>query len=134
VRYWTWALGPPRRLEAGGRRLTTFAARVNLVRRHKGRIDASRREAIYGPLDGSTRARDTGRLRRAGLLPEAPEGAGTSPQAPLGEARFFRGRRYRSSARLIDRRSLEVQQRVLPLSRPGETPEQFAQRCDSPAG
>ncbi len=127
--------------EPEGRRLTAYlAARVNLrFDDTKAGIDASEEwEAIYGPLDGGldleleTPVDYDERDFRA----DAPEGAGyVLPQAPLGEARFFRDATAQIQRRLVDRRTLEVQRNAsLKLySRPGETPEQFAQRCDESA-
>jgi hypothetical protein len=124
--------------EAGGRRLTAFlAARVNLrFDDARAGIDASEEwEAIYGPLDGGLDLeRETPvDYDERDFRPDAPEGAGyVLPQAPLGEARFFRETTAQIKRRLVDRRTLEVQRNTsLKLySRPGETPEQFAQRCD----
>jgi hypothetical protein len=91
--------------DAGGRRLTAFlAARVNLrFDDAKAGIDASEE---WEALYG-----------------------------PLAEAGFYRETMTEIRRRLVDRRSLEVQRNAsLKLySRPGETPEQFAQRCDASA-
>ncbi len=127
--------------EAGGRRLTAFlAARVNLrFDDARAGIDASEEwEAIYGPLDGGLDLeRETPvDYDERDFRPDAPDGAGyVLPQAPLGEARFFRETTAQIRRRLVDRRTLEVQRNAsLKLySRPGETPEQFAQRCDEHA-
>ena len=127
--------------EAGGRRLTAFlAARVNLrFDDARAGIDASEEwEAIYGPLDGGLDLeRETPvDYDERDFRPDAPDGAGyVLPQAPLGEARFFRETTAQIRRRLVDRRTLEVQRNAsLKLySRPGETPGQFAQRCDEHA-
>jgi Helicase HerA, central domain len=124
--------------EAGGRRLTAFlAARVNLrFDDARAGIDATEEwEAIYGPLDGGLDLeRETPvDYDERDFRPDAPGGAGyVLPQAPLGEARFFRETTTQIQRRLVDRRTLEVQRNAsLKLySRSGETPEQFAQRCD----
>jgi Helicase HerA, central domain len=127
--------------EAGARRLSAFlAARVNLrFDDTKAGIDASEEwEALYGPLDGGLD------LERETVVDyderdfrtDPPEGAGyVLPQAPLGEARFFRDTTTQIQRRLVDRRSLEIQRNpsLKLYSRPGETPEQFAQRCDETA-
>jgi hypothetical protein len=125
----------------GGRRLQAFlAARVNLrFDDAKAGIDASEEwEALYGPLDGDLDldnetpvdydARD--------FREDAPPGAGyVLPQAPLSEPRFFREATTQIQRRLVEQRALEVQHNpsLRLYSRPGESPEQFAQRCDAAA-
>jgi Helicase HerA, central domain len=124
--------------EAGGRRLMAFlAARVNLrFDDARAGIDASEEwEALYGPLDGGLDLeRETPvDYDERDFRPDPPDGAGyVLPQAPLSEARFFRETTAQIQRRLVDRRTLEVQRNASMklYSRPGETPEQFAQRCD----
>ena len=127
--------------QAGGRRLTAFlAARVNLrFDDAKAGVDASEEwEALYGPLDGGLDLEQETPVDydERDFRPDPPEGAGyVLPQAPLAEAGFYRETMTEIRRRLVDRRSLEVQRNAsLKLySRPGETPEQFAQRCDASA-
>jgi Helicase HerA, central domain len=127
--------------ETGGQRLTAFlAARVNLrFDDARAGIDASEEwEALYGPLDGGLDLeRETPvDYDERDFRPDAPQGAGyVLPQAPLGEVRFFRDATAQIQRRLVDQRTLEVQRNAaLKLySRPGETSEQFAQRCDETA-
>jgi hypothetical protein len=126
---------------ASGQRLTAFlAARVNLrFDDARAGIDASEEwEALYGPLDGGfdVEGETPVDYDERDFRPDAPEGAGyVLPQAPLGEARFFREATAQIQRRLVDQRTLEVQRNAsLKLySRPGETPEQFEQRCDETA-
>ena len=135
----TWAalLG----VQGAGRRLTAFlAARVNLrFDDAKVGIDASEEwEALYGPLDGGLDLEQETPVDydERDFRPDPPEGAGyVLPQAPLGESGFYRDTTNEIRRRLVERRSLEIQRNAsLKLySRPGETPEQFAQRCDEAA-
>jgi uncharacterized protein DUF87 len=124
-----------------GRRLCAFlAARVSLrFDDAKAGIDATEEwEAVYGPLDGGldldseTPVDYDERDFRA----DPPQGVGyVLPRAPLGDSRFFRDATAQIQRRLVDNRTLEIQRNVsLKLySRPGETPEQFAHRCDAAA-
>jgi Helicase HerA, central domain len=134
---WAAELG----VEGDGRRLAAYlAARVNVrFDDAKAGIDASEEwEALYGPLDGGLDLeRETPvDYDERDFRPDPPEGAGyVLPRAPLEEPRFFRDATAQIRRRLADRRTLEIQ-RNAPLklySRPGETPEQFAQRCDAAA-
>ena len=68
--------------------------------------------------------------------PEAPPGAVyVLPAVPLAERSFFAQAADALERRLVERRALEVYRNAkLKLwSRPGETPEQFAARCDEAA-
>ena len=126
---------------ADGRRLCAFlAARVSLrFDDAMAGIDATEEwEAVYGPLDGGLDLDSETPVDydERDFCTDAPAGAGyVLPQAPLGEQRFFQDATAQIQRRLVDRRTLEVQRNVaLKLySRPGETPEQFAQRCDEAA-
>jgi Helicase HerA, central domain len=125
----------------GGRRLQAFlAARVS-VRFDDAKADldhAEEWEALYGPLDegldlGSETPVDyDDRDFRPDPL---PDGGYVLPQAPLAKASFFRDAGSRIEKRLVDNRTLEIQRnRPLKLyARPGETPEEFARRCDDAA-
>ncbi len=64
-----------------------------------------------------------------------PSAAYVLPTAPLGESRFFTPTAKEIQRHLVDRRPLELQRnRALKLvSRPGETAEEFAARCDAAA-
>jgi hypothetical protein len=124
-----------------GKRLHPFiAARVNLrFDDAKAGIDTTEEwEAFYGPLDGGL---DLGSetpvdYDERDFRAEAPAGAAyVLTSAPIGEAKFFRDAASQIGRHLVDSRTLEVQKNAsLKLfSRPGETPEQFAQRCDEAA-
>jgi Helicase HerA, central domain len=134
-----WA--PQLGVDADGARLSAFlAARVNLrFDDTKAGIDASEEwEALYGPLDGGLDLeRETAvDYDERDFRTEPPEGAGyVLPRAPLGEARFFRETAAQIERRLVDRRTLEVQRNpsLKLYSRPGETAEEFARRCDEVA-
>jgi Helicase HerA, central domain len=124
-----------------GKRLHAFiAARVNLrFDDAKAGIDTTEEwEAFYGPLDGGL---DLGSetpvdYEERDFRAEAPAGAAyVLTSAPIGEAKFFRDAASQIGRHLVDSRTLEVQKNAsLKLfSRPGETSEQFAQRCDEAA-
>jgi hypothetical protein len=95
-------------------------------------------EAVIGPLDGGL---DLDTLREVDhdprdLRPEPPAGAVyVLPEAPLGEASFFRQVARDVEARLVAGRPLELLRNpaLRLFSRPGETPDQFAARCDAAA-
>jgi Helicase HerA, central domain len=124
-----------------GKRLHAFiAARVNLrFDDAKAGIDTTQEwEALYGPLDGGL---DLGSetpvdYDERDFRAEAPAGAAyVLTSAPIGEAKFFRDAASQIGRHLVSNRTLEVQRNTsLKLfSRPGETTEQFAQRCDEAA-
>ena len=133
--------GPLRSAPAGQRRLPAFlAARVNLrFDDAKAGLDATEEwEALFGPLDGgldldselrSTTTTATSRSTRR-RTPST-----SCRRRPLGEPRFFREATTLIQRRLVDRSTLEVQRNpsLKLYSRPGETPEEFAQRCDEAA-
>ena len=124
----------------GGRLHAFLAARVSLrFDDTKADLDHTEEwEALYGPLDegldldSETPVDYDDRDFRA----EPPANRDyVLPQAPVGEAKFFRDATSQIQRRLVDNRMLEIQRnRSLKLySRPGETPEQFAERCDRAA-
>ena len=95
-------------------------------------------EALYGPLDGgldldSETIVDYDDRDFAGSAP--PGASYVVTQAPLGKAAFFTGAERDIKRRLVASRALELyRNRQLKLaSRPGETEEQFAARCDEAA-
>ncbi|HET6623054.1 MAG TPA: DUF87 domain-containing protein [Gaiellaceae bacterium] len=125
---------------AGGRLHAYLAARVSLrFDDAKADIDHTEEwEALYGPLDegldldSETPVDYDDRDFRA----EPPANGGyVLPQAAVAEVRFFRDATSQIERRLVENRTLEIQRnRSLKLySRPGETPEQFAERCDQAA-
>jgi len=93
-------------------------------------------EALYGPLDGgldldSETAVD---FDDRDFVSEAPAGcAYVLPQAPIGEAKFFAQAAKEIQARLVANSALELyRNKALKLtSRPGESEEDFAARCDA---
>ncbi len=95
-------------------------------------------EAIYGPLDGGL---DLEQERQVdyddrNFRPDAPPQARyVLPQVNIATASFFTGVAKQVERRLVERRPLELQRnRTLKLaSRPGETPDAFAVRCDAAA-
>jgi uncharacterized protein DUF87 len=124
----------------GGRLHAFLAARVSLrFDDAKADLDHTEEwEALYGPLDegldldSETQVDYDDRDFRT----EAPANGGyVLPQAAVGEAAFFRDASSEIERRLVDNRTLEMERnRSLKLySRPGETPEQFAARCDQVA-
>ena len=95
-------------------------------------------EAVYGPLDGGLDLASETQVdydERDFGADAPPNAAYVLPQAPLGEARFFSATAKEIQRHLVDRRPLELQRnRALKLvSRPGESPEEFAARCDAAA-
>jgi hypothetical protein len=124
----------------GGRLHAYLAARVSLrFDDAKADLDHTEEwEALYGPLeDGLDLDSETpvDYDDRDFRTEPATNGGYVLPQAPVGEASFFRDATSRIQRRLVDTRTLELQRnRSLKLySRPGETPEQFAERCDRAA-
>ena len=95
-------------------------------------------EAVYGPLDGGLDLASETQVDYddRDFSAAAPAGAAyVLPTAPLGESRFFTQTAKDIQRHLVDRRPLELQRnRALKLvSRPGETAEEFAARCDAAA-
>ncbi len=125
---------------AGSRRRAFVAARISLRYDDTAAgIDEQQEfEAIYGPLDGGLDLDsetmvdfDDRDFRSDG----APGGAYVLPGAPIAEASFWKGLTRDVQRRLVDNRPLELQRnKALKLvSRPGETEENFARRCDEAA-
>jgi hypothetical protein len=124
-----------------GRRLSAFLTAHVSIRFDdaKAGIDESEEwEALYGPLDGGLELDSETPVDydERDFRADAPAGAVyVLPEAPLGEQSFFREARAEIERRLVAARSLEIQRNAsLKLySRPGETSEQFARRCDEAA-
>jgi hypothetical protein len=125
----------------GSTRLRAFvAARVSLRYDDSaaGVDEGEEFEAVYGPLDGGV---DLGSETRVDYddrdFAQAPpvDAAYVLPQAPLDERRFFASLARDIQRHLVDRRPLELRRnRALKLvSRPGESEEEFAARCDAAA-
>jgi hypothetical protein len=95
-------------------------------------------EAVYGPLDGGLDLDSETQVdyedRDFAASPPAVA-AYVLPQAPVAEARFFTATAKDIQRHLVDRRPLELQRnRALELvSRPGESAQDFAKRCDAVA-
>jgi hypothetical protein len=95
-------------------------------------------EAVYGPLDGGLDLASESQVdyddRDFSTAP--PDGAVfVLPQAPVAESRFFTQTAKDIQRHLVERRPLELQRnRALKLaSRPGESADDFARRCDTAA-
>ena len=134
---WSSAVGAV----AGSTRLRAFlAARVSL-RYDDSAADVDEQEefeAVYGPLDGGLDLASETQVDYddRDFSTEAPAGvAFVLPQATVSEARFFAQTAKDIQRHLVERRLLELQRnRALKLvSRPGESPDDFAQRCDAAA-
>jgi hypothetical protein len=126
---------------AGGRQLRAFlAGRVN-VQFDDASADVREREeyeALYGPLDGGfdPEAAIAVDYEDRDFGTAAPAGAAyVLPGVPLGELSFYRDAERDIARSLTGSLTLELRRnRALKLvSRPGETPEQFEQRCDDAA-
>jgi hypothetical protein len=126
---------------AGSSRFRAFlAARVSL-RYDDSAADVDEQEefeAVYGPLDGGLDLDSETQVDYddRDFAPSPPSDAAyVLPQAPVGDATFFTATAKDIQRHLVDRRPLELQRnRALKLvSRPGESPEDFAQRCDAAA-
>jgi hypothetical protein len=126
---------------ANGHELRAFlAARVSVrFDDAKAEVDTQEEyEALYGPLDGgldleSARPVD---YDDRDFTDVAPAGASYMlPGAPIDEASFFRKTERDIARNLAGSRTLELarNRKLKVVSRPGETPEQFAQRCDEAA-
>ncbi|HEX6725010.1 MAG TPA: DUF87 domain-containing protein [Gaiella sp.] len=126
---------------AGSTRLRAFlAARVSLrYDDSAANVDEQEEfEAVYGPLDGGLDLASESQVdyddRDFSTAP--PAGAAfVLPQASVADARFFTQTAKDIQRHLVDRRPLELQRnRALKfVSRPGESAEVFAQRCDAGA-
>jgi hypothetical protein len=123
---------------AGGTRLRAFLAARVAVRFDDARADVDEQEeyeALFGPLDGgldleSERAVDYDDRDFAAAPP--PGAAYALPRAEIGDAAFFRAAARDIERRLAAREVLELQRNkeLKLVSRPGEAPEAFAERCD----
>jgi hypothetical protein len=125
----------------GATRLRAFlAARVSLrYDDSTAGVDESQEfEAVYGPLDGGLDldAETIVDYEDRDFTDSAPEGSSyVLTQAPLDKSSFFSGAAKEIRQRLVQNRALELH-RCKPLkltSRPGESEEQFAARCDEAA-
>ena len=122
----------------GSRRLRPFlAARVSL--RYDDSVagvdEQQEFEAVYGPLDTGLDLDSETQVDYddRDFSADAPPGAAyVLPTVPVAEQRFFAATAKDIQRHLVDRRPLELQRnRALKLvSRPGESPEDFAARCD----
>ena len=134
---WASAIG----VVEGSTRLRAFlAARVSLRYDDSaaGVDEQQEFEAVYGPLDGGLDLASETQVDYddRDFSAAAPASAAyVLPTAPLGESRFFTQTAKDIQRHLVDRRPLELQRnRALKLvSRPGETAEEFAARCDAAA-
>jgi hypothetical protein len=134
---WASAIG----VVPGSTRLRAFlAARVSLRYDDSaaGVDEQQEFEAVYGPLDGGLDLSSETQVDYddRDFSAAAPAAAAyVLPAAPLGEARFFTQTAKEIQRQLVDRRPLELQRNreLKVVSRPGETPEDFAARCDAAA-
>jgi uncharacterized protein DUF87 len=124
----------------GGRLRAYLAARVRVrFDDAKAAVDEHEEfEALYGPLDeGLDLARETVvDFDDRDFVPTAPSPAHyVLPTAPVAEASFFRSAEGDIKRRLVATQALELHRnaKLKLVSRPGETPEQFRQRCDEAA-
>jgi hypothetical protein len=123
---------------AGSTRFRAFlAARVSLRYDDSaaGVDEQEEFEAVYGPLDGGLDLASETQVDydERDFAAAPPSGAAyVLPQTPLGETGFYRSTAKDIQRHLVDRRPLELQRnRGLKLvSRPGESTEAFAARCD----
>ena len=95
-------------------------------------------EAVYGPLDGGVDLASETQVDydERDFAASAPAAATfVLPQAPLDEKRFFSATAKEIQRHLVDRRPLELRRNsaLKLVSRPGESPEAFAARCDAAA-
>jgi hypothetical protein len=125
----------------GSNRLRAFlAARVSLrYDDSTAAVDEQEEfEAVYGPVDGGVDLESETQVDYddRDFAATAPAGAVyVLPGAPVDKAAFFTDTAKEIRRRLVDRRPLELQRnRTLKLvSRPGESEEDFAARCDAAA-
>jgi uncharacterized protein DUF87 len=126
--------------DPAGTRLRAFvAARISLrYDDAAAAVDEQQElEAVYGPLDGGL---DLGSetivdFDDRDFRSDGSDGAYVLPAAPVAEASFWKSLERDVRGRLVDNRALELHRnRALKLvSRPGETAEDFALRCDAAA-
>ena len=126
---------------AGASRLRAFlAARVSL-RYDDSAADVDEQEefeAVYGPLDAGFDLASEAQVDYddRDFSPTPPSGAAfVLPQVPVADQKFFAQAGKDIERNLVDRRPLELQRnRALRLvSRPGESADDFAKRCDAAA-
>jgi hypothetical protein len=122
----------------GSSRLRAFlAARVSL-RYDDSTADVDEQqefEAVYGPLDGGIDLDSETQVdydERDFAAAHPANAVYVLPGAPVAKDAFFKATAKEIRDRLVERRPLELQRnRQLKLvSRPGESPEEFAERCD----
>ena len=126
---------------AGSSRLRAFlAARVSLRYDDSaaGVDEQQEYEAVYGPLDGGVDLDSETQVdydERDFAAEPSANAVYVLPSAPIGKDGFFATTAKEIRERLVERRPLELQRnRQLKLvSRPGESPEDFAKRCDAAA-
>jgi hypothetical protein len=126
---------------AGSTRLRAFLAARVALRYDDSTADVDEQEefeAVYGPLDGGVDLESETQVdyddRDFSTTPPG-NAVYVLPQAPVGESKFFTSAGKDIQRRLVERRPLELQRnRQLKLvSRPGESAEEFAKRCDAAA-
>ncbi|RKQ91832.1 uncharacterized protein DUF87 [Solirubrobacter pauli] len=118
---------------AGSGRLRAYLrAQVSVRYDDPGVDELSRFEAAYGPLDeGFDVAREVALSTPVGET--APVGAEyVLPSVPIGDRAFFRDAEQAIERHVVAERPLPLQRnaKLKLLSRPGETAEAFAARCD----
>ena len=126
---------------AGSSRLRAFLAARVALRYDDGAAGVDEQEefeAVYGPLDGALDLDSETHVDydERDFATSAPAGAVyVLPGVPVDRDAFFSTAARQIRERLVDRRPLELQRnRALKVvSRPGETPEAFAERCDAAA-
>jgi hypothetical protein len=125
----------------GGERLRAYVAARVSVRFNDTRAAIDERqeyEALYGPLDGGLDLERETTVdfddRDFGDAAPAPAHY-VLPAAPIDKPAFFKEAERDIARRLVDRQALSLARnaKLKLTSRPGETPEQFRQRCDEAA-
>ena len=125
----------------GGERLRAYVAARVSVRFNDTRAAIDERqeyEALYGPLDGGLDLERETTVdfddRDFGEAAPAPAHY-VLPAAPIDKPAFFKEAERDIARRLVDRQALSLARnaKLKLTSRPGETPEQFRQRCDEAA-
>jgi hypothetical protein len=125
----------------GSSRLRAFLAAHVSLRYDDSTADVDEQqefEAMYGPLDGGVDLDSETQVdydeRDFSVTPPA-SAVYVLPGAPVAKDAFFKTTAKEIRDRLVERRPLELQRnRQLKLvSRPGESPDEFAKRCDAAA-
>jgi hypothetical protein len=127
--------------DTGSRRLHAFlAARVRLRYddTSAGIDEQQELEAVYGPLDAGLdlTSETLVDFDERDFRPDPPAGATyVITEAPIAKSAFFKDAARQIQQRLVDTRPLEISRnRKLKLaSRPGESADDFARRCDEAA-